>query len=144
MRQTGLEPVRLGHTPLKRACLPVPALPHLFFIFEGTEFHTFSLIIISCRKANVKHFFQKKHYYIHFYISHIIFYIQKIQTISVTFPAISREAHVFQAISILTYLLSKGSPSAYNTTEEILCRCIIPRKTGIISTEILFTRSVFI
>ena len=26
VRQTGLEPVRQGHTPLKRACLPIPAL----------------------------------------------------------------------------------------------------------------------
>ena len=26
VRETGLEPVRHGHTPLKRACLPVPAL----------------------------------------------------------------------------------------------------------------------
>lgn len=26
VRMTGLEPVRHGHTPLKRACLPVPAL----------------------------------------------------------------------------------------------------------------------
>ena len=29
VRQTGLEPVRQRHTPLKRACLPIPALPHL-------------------------------------------------------------------------------------------------------------------
>ena len=29
VRMTGLEPVRHGHTPLKRACLPVPAHPHL-------------------------------------------------------------------------------------------------------------------
>jgi hypothetical protein len=28
VRETGLEPVRHGHTPLKRACLPVPALSH--------------------------------------------------------------------------------------------------------------------
>ena len=28
MRLTGLEPVRQRHTPLKRACLPVPAQPH--------------------------------------------------------------------------------------------------------------------
>ena len=27
VRQTGLEPVRRRHTPLKRACLPIPALP---------------------------------------------------------------------------------------------------------------------
>ena len=30
VRVTGLEPVRQRHTPLKRACLPIPALPHLF------------------------------------------------------------------------------------------------------------------
>ena len=26
VRETGLEPVRHKHTPLKRACLPIPAL----------------------------------------------------------------------------------------------------------------------
>ena len=29
VRVTGLEPVRRGHTPLKRACLPIPAHSHL-------------------------------------------------------------------------------------------------------------------
>ena len=29
VRETGLEPVRRRHTPLKRACLPVPALAHI-------------------------------------------------------------------------------------------------------------------
>ena len=29
VRQMGLEPIRRRHTPLKRACLPIPALPHL-------------------------------------------------------------------------------------------------------------------
>ena len=29
VRQMGLEPIRLRHTPLKRACLPIPALPHI-------------------------------------------------------------------------------------------------------------------
>ena len=29
VRMTGLEPVRHGHTPLKRACLPVPAHPQI-------------------------------------------------------------------------------------------------------------------
>ncbi len=28
VRQMGLEPIRRRHTPLKRACLPIPALPH--------------------------------------------------------------------------------------------------------------------
>ena len=34
VRVTGLEPVRQRHTPLKRACLPIPALPHnvLFYL----------------------------------------------------------------------------------------------------------------
>ena len=27
VRQMGLEPIRHRHTPLKRACLPIPALP---------------------------------------------------------------------------------------------------------------------
>ena len=29
VRSTGLEPVRQRHTHLKRACLPVPARPHM-------------------------------------------------------------------------------------------------------------------
>ena len=29
VRETGLEPVRQRHTPLKRACLPIPALSRL-------------------------------------------------------------------------------------------------------------------
>ena len=29
VRVTGLEPVRRGHTPLKRACLPIPAHSHI-------------------------------------------------------------------------------------------------------------------
>ena len=31
VRETGLEPVRLRHTHLKRACLPIPALSHICF-----------------------------------------------------------------------------------------------------------------
>ncbi len=29
VRVTGLEPVRQRHTPLKRACLPIPAHSHI-------------------------------------------------------------------------------------------------------------------
>ena len=29
VRQMGLEPIRQRHTPLKRACLPIPALPQI-------------------------------------------------------------------------------------------------------------------
>ena len=29
VRETGLEPVRQRHTPLKRACLPIPAFSHI-------------------------------------------------------------------------------------------------------------------
>ena len=32
VRSMGLEPIRQRHTPLKRACLPVPALPHISFL----------------------------------------------------------------------------------------------------------------
>ena len=31
VRVTGLEPVRQRHTPLKRACLPIPAHSHINF-----------------------------------------------------------------------------------------------------------------
>jgi len=29
VREMGLEPIRRGHTHLKRACLPIPALAHI-------------------------------------------------------------------------------------------------------------------
>ena len=31
VRETGLEPVRHRHTPLKRACLPIPALSQVLY-----------------------------------------------------------------------------------------------------------------
>ena len=34
VRVTGLEPVRQRHTPLKRACLPIPAHSHMIPIAE--------------------------------------------------------------------------------------------------------------
>ena len=55
VRQTGLEPVRLGHTPLKRACLPVPALPHELFYYEGEiavsniQLNYYSTAAINCQ-----------------------------------------------------------------------------------------------
>ena len=45
VRVTGLEPVRQRHTPLKRACLPIPAHSHLLFI-RGFM-HLSRLFIIS-------------------------------------------------------------------------------------------------
>ena len=63
VRQTGLEPVRQGHKPLKRACLPIPALPHLLFFSLNFSFRScsvsFSLIIIAFIFSVVKTFFQK-------------------------------------------------------------------------------------
>ncbi len=38
VRVTGLEPVRRGHTPLKRACLPIPAhsqIKPMYYIISG-------------------------------------------------------------------------------------------------------------
>ena len=56
--------------------VPVCQFQHcrIDLIFEGTEFHTFSLIIISCREANVKHFFQKIPI-ICYFIYHILIFI---------------------------------------------------------------------
>ena len=34
VRVMGLEPIRQRHTPLKRACLPIPALPHLLSCYR--------------------------------------------------------------------------------------------------------------
>ena len=44
----GLEPIRQRHTPLKRACLPIPALPR----FSNAR------VIISEDFADVKNFFK--------------------------------------------------------------------------------------
>ena len=46
VRVMGLEPIRQRHTPLKRACLPIPALPHL----------SNARVIISKRFQNVNTF----------------------------------------------------------------------------------------
>ena len=37
VRVTGLEPVRQRHTPLKRACLPIPAHSHIKFLSSRTQ-----------------------------------------------------------------------------------------------------------
>ena len=52
VRETGLEPVRRKHTPLKRARLPIPPLSHLTVLL-GT------MVIISNTYTVVKNFFQK-------------------------------------------------------------------------------------
>ncbi len=49
VRETGLEPVRLRHTHLKRACLPIPALSHICFA---------TLMIIAPLFHKVKPFFE--------------------------------------------------------------------------------------
>ena len=47
VREMGLEPTRQRHTHLKRACLPIPALSHIFLtclisqlLYYSTDFHT--------------------------------------------------------------------------------------------------------
>ena len=42
VRVTGLEPVRQRHTPLKRACLPIPAHSHLLYC------------LLDCKKYYIK------------------------------------------------------------------------------------------
>ena len=42
VRVTGLEPVRQRHTPLKRACLPIPAHSH-------TEQSNYSILFLNCQ-----------------------------------------------------------------------------------------------
>ena len=37
VRVMGLEPIRRGHTPLKRACLPIPAHSHLRRLYYGAR-----------------------------------------------------------------------------------------------------------
>ena len=69
VRQTGLEPVRQGHTPLKRACLPVPALPHLCYLW-GTEPNIqLNYYIITGRRCQV---FLKKSWNMQWFIYGIL------------------------------------------------------------------------
>ena len=53
VRETGLEPVWMNHTPLKRARLPVPPLSHIFL----KVFQPCSTIILKLRQL-VKTFFR--------------------------------------------------------------------------------------
>ena len=68
VRETGLEPVRHKHTPLKRACLPIPALPHLLFfslnsfvlfVFRVIQLNYYSIYFFYCQG-----FFSKKFDYL--------------------------------------------------------------------------------
>ena len=49
VRVTGLEPVRRRHTPLKRACLPIPAHSHRYSVVEHSLLYhqIFALSIIK-------------------------------------------------------------------------------------------------
>ena len=81
MRQTGLEPVRQGHTPLKRACLPIPALPHLLFfslnsfvlfVFRVIQLNYYSIYFFCCQG-----FFSKKiQLFINIHITYLFVYVQ--------------------------------------------------------------------
>ena len=57
MRETGLEPVRCNHTPLKRARLPVPPLSHvplyrrrdiLYYLFTKKSIPFFDFLLKNC------------------------------------------------------------------------------------------------
>ena len=61
MRVAGLEPARQRHTPLKRACLPIPAHSHILYSSEVFLFFVLSpddYYIISYTKENVNPFFE--------------------------------------------------------------------------------------
>ena len=47
VRVTGLEPVRQRHTPLKRACLPIPAHSHI-------EQSNYSILFLKCQYQILK------------------------------------------------------------------------------------------
>ena len=51
VRVTGLEPVRRRHTPLKRACLPIPAHSQIYLFFSNACYY--STIYSICQ-----HFFK--------------------------------------------------------------------------------------
>ena len=51
VRVTGLEPVRQRHTPLKRACLPIPAHSHIFSQQELLYHNLLWLSIVFLKKS---------------------------------------------------------------------------------------------
>ena len=59
VRVTGLEPVRRGHTPLKRACLPIPAHSQILALFLRRP------IIITLYERIVNNNFTKNIIFIH-------------------------------------------------------------------------------
>ena len=51
VRVTGLEPVRQRHTPLKRACLPIPAHSHILFLSSADSTRVIisqSGVVVNC------------------------------------------------------------------------------------------------
>ena len=58
VRVTGLEPVRRGHTPLKRACLPVPAHS------RRPKYNIITVAICQQEIYKINKIFQKLIYYI--------------------------------------------------------------------------------
>ena len=50
VRQMGLEPIRRRHTPLKRACLPIPALPQNI---ANSSFATLRIISFNYLFVNI-------------------------------------------------------------------------------------------
>ena len=47
VRVMGLEPIRRGHTPLKRACLPIPAHSHIVRIFQRSIIISFLYFLVN-------------------------------------------------------------------------------------------------
>ena len=53
VRATGLEPVRQRHTPLKRACLPVPARSQLQVIIYHDNLYMSTTFYIKILNINI-------------------------------------------------------------------------------------------
>ena len=104
MRETGLEPVRRKHTPLKRARLPIPPLSHIFCSL-GT------LPIIADKTGIVKPFF--KIFYKYFFILFRHIYCVEIKPSDKVIPS---------AISLKTgaQLTAPSPPFSLRTTTAYL------------------------
>lgn len=114
MRQTGLEPVRQGHTPLKRACLPIPALPHLLFfslnsfvlfVFRVIQLNYYSIYFFYCQGF----FFKKIRLFINIHTTYLFVYIQIYSN-----PAIDKSVRRYNS-SVGLDILNQSIPHVTST-----------------------------
>jgi hypothetical protein len=60
VRVTGLEPVRHRHTPLKRACLPVPAHSQIWLEMTLLDYYSIEIWFVNRKKQAIRDNLVKK------------------------------------------------------------------------------------